>query len=94
MARPICFSLLRQETASAVSLLRLRTGSSIAARIAMIAITTNNSMSVNAEGWGLFRGEHQRLLSMIPGEVCRAFKATSYEIKGSDASTFYKIVSF
>ena len=43
-----CFMLLAQEVRRAASRARLRAGSSIAAKIAMMAITTSNSMSVNA----------------------------------------------
>src|SRR5579859_1181535 len=43
-----CFSLLRQRTRWAFSLPRDRTGNKIAARIAMMAITTSNSINVNA----------------------------------------------
>src|ERR1041385_5312132 len=46
-ARASCFWLLRQEAPVALSLARERAGSNIAANIAMIAITTNNSISVN-----------------------------------------------
>src|SRR5262245_17751511 len=42
----ICFMLLMQLVRSAFSLARARAGSSIAARIAMIAMTTSNSMRV------------------------------------------------
>src|SRR5437660_12081308 len=40
--------LLRQETRSAFDFALLRAGNSIAARIAMMAITTSNSIRVNA----------------------------------------------
>ena len=45
---PICRVLLRQAVERAFCLARFNAGSIIAARIAMMAITTNNSMSVNA----------------------------------------------
>src|SRR5215204_1537873 len=48
-ARANCFWLLRQEIWVAFCLARERAGRSIAAKIAMMAITTNNSMSVNAK---------------------------------------------
>src|SRR5215831_4910212 len=48
-AMAICFWLLRQFTTRALAFARLSAGNSRAARIAMIAITTSNSMSVNAE---------------------------------------------
>src|SRR6266852_7501156 len=47
-ANCICFRLLRQEMPSAFALALLKAGSSSAARIAMIAITTSSSMRVNA----------------------------------------------
>src|ERR1043165_9131088 len=43
---PICFSLLRQLMRRACILARVRAGRSSAPRIAIMAITTNNSMSV------------------------------------------------
>src|SRR5687768_15327863 len=45
-ARPICFMLLRQEAARAFSRAWAKTGNRMAARIAIIAITTSNSISV------------------------------------------------
>ena len=47
MASAVCFWLLRQVEARAVSRARVRAGSSIEARIAMIAITTSSSIRVN-----------------------------------------------
>ena len=46
MPRPICLRLLRQLVRRAFS--RAKTGNKIAARIYIIAITTNNSISVKA----------------------------------------------
>src|SRR5215475_4628743 len=50
MATPIinCFSLLMQLMPSALVLARAKAGSNIAAKMAMMAITTNNSIRVNA----------------------------------------------
>src|SRR5258706_104735 len=48
-ARPICFSLLTQLIASALSFALLNAGSSMAARMAMMAMTTSNSIRVNAD---------------------------------------------
>ena len=45
--RPNCFSLFVQEMALAFSRALLNAGRSIAAKIAMIAITTSNSIRVN-----------------------------------------------
>src|SRR5882762_6921065 len=45
-ARPICFVLLRQAVANARSFALLNAGSSMAARMAMIAMTTSNSIRV------------------------------------------------
>src|SRR5262245_29603125 len=44
----ICLSLLRQAAPVALSLALVRAGNSIAARIAMIAITTSSSIKVKA----------------------------------------------
>src|SRR6266481_10081301 len=46
-ARASCFWLLRQEAPVALSLARDKAGSNIAAKMAMIAMTTSNSISVN-----------------------------------------------
>jgi hypothetical protein len=43
---PICFRLLMQEMLRAFSFAPANAGNNIAARIAMIAITTNSSISV------------------------------------------------
>src|SRR5436305_1149645 len=51
--RPICLVLLRQEVLRAASLACAKTGNRIAARIAMIAITTSSSIRVNANVLGL-----------------------------------------
>ncbi|KXK17342.1 MAG: hypothetical protein UZ18_ATM001001130 [Armatimonadetes bacterium OLB18] len=48
IARPICFMLERQVVCFADSFAAANTGNRIAARIAMMAITTSNSMSVKA----------------------------------------------
>src|SRR5882724_3641413 len=49
IAVPICFRLLIQEMLRAFSLAMPRAGRSMAARMEMMAITTNNSISVKAE---------------------------------------------
>src|SRR5260370_9133175 len=46
-ARPICLLLDRQEAARALSRAWAKTGNRIAARMAMIAITTRSSIRVN-----------------------------------------------
>src|SRR5438552_19040327 len=46
-ARPSCFMLLKQEMPCALVLALLRAGTSIPARMAMIAITTSSSIRVN-----------------------------------------------
>ena len=46
---PVCFLLLWQEILLAVSLALFKAGSSIPASMAMMAITTNSSISVNAD---------------------------------------------
>src|SRR5713101_2293046 len=47
-ARPICFMLLMHEVCLAFDLDLARAGKSIAARLAMIAMTTRSSIKVNA----------------------------------------------
>src|SRR5665213_4416392 len=47
-ARAICFSLFKQKVCCALLLALAKAGSSIAARMAIMAMTTSNSMSVNA----------------------------------------------
>lgn len=46
----ICFLLLRQLIPTAVCLALLKAGSSMAANMAMMAMTTSSSISVNALG--------------------------------------------
>src|SRR5205823_1048193 len=53
-AKPICFALLRSLVCLARSCTELNTGRARLARIAMIAITTSNSIRVNAEEVFLF----------------------------------------
>src|ERR1039457_1626866 len=50
VATPICLWLLRQLMALAFSLALLKAGKSIAARMAMMAITTNSSIRVKPAG--------------------------------------------
>ena len=47
MARPICFRLLRQEAWRAFARALLNAGNNMAANMAMMAMTTNNSIRVN-----------------------------------------------
>src|SRR5438477_9725075 len=49
-ATPICFKFARQTMLLARSLAEARAGSSSAARMEIIAITTSNSIRVNAQG--------------------------------------------
>src|SRR2546423_13614182 len=49
IAKPICFRLLVQLMRCARALARASAGSNMAARMAMIAITTNNSIRVKAD---------------------------------------------
>src|SRR5437016_12812081 len=53
-AKPICFALLRSLVCLARSSTELNTGRARLARIAIIAITTSNSIRVNAEEVFLF----------------------------------------
>src|SRR5580704_15439879 len=69
MARPICLLLLVQAIALALFLAALNAGSSIAARMAMIAMTTSSSISVNPVRPGGFRG---RLDAVLNPDVCEA----------------------
>src|SRR6266404_4571817 len=48
MATPICFRLDTQSAVLALARALFRAGNNIAARIPMIAMTTNNSIKVNA----------------------------------------------
>jgi len=48
---PTCFKLLRHDTRRVFSLAFAKAGNSIAARIAMMAMTTSNSMSVNPKSF-------------------------------------------
>src|SRR3954462_15098217 len=48
--RPICFWLFRQAVRCALALAFANAGSNSAARMAMMAMTTSNSISVNALG--------------------------------------------
>src|SRR5689334_5426470 len=48
MAKPICLKLLTQAIRAAFSLAVASAGRSIAARMAIMAITTSNSINVNA----------------------------------------------
>src|SRR6266850_4434131 len=50
MANPICLWLLAHVIRSALAFDRLRAGNNIPARIAMMAMTTSNSINVNAQG--------------------------------------------
>src|SRR4030095_5047456 len=50
MANPVCLRLFAQVIRCALLFARLRAGNNIPARIAMIAMTTSNSMSVKAFG--------------------------------------------
>src|ERR1035437_2694210 len=52
---PHCLRLEMQTTARARSLVRPKAGSSIAARMAMMAMTTSNSISVKARSFGRTR---------------------------------------
>jgi hypothetical protein len=47
-AKPICLLLFMQDAACAFALAFAKAGNSIAAKMAMMAITTNSSISVNA----------------------------------------------
>src|SRR5207248_8306485 len=54
IASPICFMLDTHVAWRALSRAWAKTGNKIAARMAMIAITTSSSMSVNARDFTLF----------------------------------------
>ena len=73
--RPNCFVLFKQAVARALSFALLNAGSNIAARMAMMAITTNNSIKVNADfevvGFGA--------VFMVR---CKEFKTMSSEVQG------------
>src|SRR5207249_10439569 len=63
-ATPHCFMLLWHRALSALVLALASAGNSIPARIAMMATTTSNSISVNAGR--LFRHETEDIMSLIP----------------------------
>src|SRR5947207_3121048 len=60
MARPHCLDCVRQAAWRAFSRAWAKTGNRIAARMAMVAITTSNSISVNAV-------RCKRVIPVIPG---------------------------
>ena len=64
-ASPICFALLRQADACPLALALPRAGSSIPARIAMIAMTTRSSINV--------KFFFMPFLRLIPGTHSREF---------------------
>src|SRR3954471_3387431 len=79
-ARMSCLLLFMHETACARALARLKAGNSMAAKIAMIAMTTSNSIRVKAEergteaaliGFGIMLLDHPGRLS-----VCTAPKTS------------------
>jgi hypothetical protein len=55
MPTPICRKLLAHATRLALSFAFASAGNSIAARIAMMAMTTSNSIKVKARRFGVFR---------------------------------------
>src|SRR5262252_2138636 len=64
IARPHCFKLLAHCALTAAALALLKAGSNIAARIAIIAMTTSSSIKVNA-GNLTFRSPDARLLCFM-----------------------------
>src|SRR5689334_9516783 len=73
-----CLMLLRLDVCFAAALARAKTGKRIAARIAMIAITTKSSMSVNA----LRQIERMESPSSHSCEDWDHFNATSLRLMG------------
>src|SRR5579859_3668586 len=65
-ARPICLVLERQEIARAFSRACAKTGNRIAARMAIMAMTTSSSMSVKAERRALEPGAVKQFMSTSP----------------------------
>lgn len=63
-----CFKLLRQFNARALSLALLKAGKSIAARMAMMAMTTSSSIKVNPEPGRGVRARAAVKESLIPAE--------------------------
>src|SRR2546422_1011944 len=64
-ASPHCLQLLAQSTLSALALAFARAGNNKAARMAMMAMTTSSSMSVNARQPGHPRGTDERIIRII-----------------------------
>src|SRR6266699_1168677 len=89
-----CLRLLRQATSYALVLARERTGSSMAARIAIMAITTRSSIRVNARNGGTPRiGESREFRSpktqprqsvpLVPPDSVRAFTLRGWSSRPS-----------
>src|SRR5947208_11206830 len=77
-ASPHCLQLLAQSTLSALALAFASAGNNKAARMAMMAMTTNSSMSVKAAQPGHSRETDERIFRILgrllkPGGIHRSF---------------------
>src|SRR5437763_6663519 len=95
-ASPHCLQLLAQSTLSALALAFARAGNNKAARMAMMAMTTNSSMSVNA--WHP-RETDERIIRIIArllksGGIHRSFTLRPEESKCAFAGTPVQSASF
>jgi hypothetical protein len=72
-ARPSCLLLFMQAAATAFALALFNAGNSMAARMAMMAITTSSSIKVNPayRDFMLFRDENIRFERISPAGVGR-----------------------
>src|SRR5579871_1903795 len=70
VANPICLQLLRQEVCRAFSRACAKTGNRMAARMAMIAMTTSSSIRVKPFVDGLGGDGHFMAFSLVTGFWC------------------------
>src|ERR1017187_5610050 len=75
MAISACFSLFKHTVRLALSLAFDRAGNSMAARMAMMAITTSNSIKVKAE---LLRSTEQERFNIIPFLITQYFAGSEF----------------
>src|SRR5437667_5876533 len=91
-ASPHCLQLLAQSTLSALALAFASAGNNKAARMAMMAMTTNSSMSVNAGQPSHPRGTNERIFRILArllklGGIHRSFTPRPEESKCAFAGT-------
>src|SRR5512143_3254459 len=97
MPREICLLLFKQPICAALALARARAGRSIAARMAIIAITTSSSMRVkaarvgfgrDARGCGLFTMTRRIVTSWNTYQVLQRPTSTNSSEKGKGSFWF------